>query len=101
MSTTSGCGRPPGQCGSDRTLTELEHAIKQWVERYNHHRYHESLNNVTPADVFFGKDQQVLSRRDQIKRTTLAQRKIENLRSGVVQLGNRLLAKRIFCRELF
>ena len=65
-------------------LWELEHAIKQWVEHYNRHRYHESLNNVTPADVFFGRDQQILSRRDQIKQTTLAQRKIENLRTGVV-----------------
>ena len=63
---------------------ELEHAIKQWVQHYNHHRYHESLNNVTPADVFFGRDQQILSRRDQIKRKTLARRKIENLRMGVV-----------------
>ena len=63
---------------------QLEHAIEQWVEHYNHHRYHESLNNVTPADVFFGRDRQILSRRDQIKRTTLARRRIENLRTGVV-----------------
>ena len=63
---------------------ELEQAIAQWVEHYNHHRYHESLNNVTPADVFFGRDQQILARRDQIKRKTLARRKIENLRIGVV-----------------
>ncbi len=63
---------------------ELEQAIDQWVDHYNHHRYHESLNNVTPADVFFGRDQQVLSRRDQIKQRTLAQRRIENLRTGVV-----------------
>ena len=33
---------------------ELEQAIAQWVEHYNHHRYHESLNNVTPADVSSG-----------------------------------------------
>ena len=63
---------------------ELEQAIAQWVEHYTHHRYHESLNNVTPADVFFGRDQQILARRDQIKRKTLARRKIENLRIGVV-----------------
>ena len=62
---------------------ELEQAIAQWVEHYNHHRYHESLNNVTPADVFFGRDQQILARRDQIKRKTLAR--------------HRLLAKWSFC----
>ncbi len=63
---------------------ELEQAIEQWVQHYNHHRYHESLNNVTPADVFFGRDQQILSRREQIKRSTLARRRIENRRTGVV-----------------
>jgi transposase InsO family protein len=63
---------------------DLEEAIDQFVEHYNHRRYHESLNNVTPADVFFGRDQQILSRREQIKRRTLAQRKTENLRTGVV-----------------
>ena len=63
---------------------ELEQAIGQWVQHYNHHRYHESLNNVTPTDVFFGRDQQILSRRDQIKQTTLARRRIENLKTGVV-----------------
>ncbi len=63
---------------------DLEEAIDQFVEHYNHLRYPESLNNVTPADVFFGRDQQILSRREQIKQRTLAQRKIENLRTGVV-----------------
>ena len=58
--------------------------IEQCVEHYNHHWYHESLKNVTPVDVFFGRDQQILSRRDQIKRKTRVRRKIENLRTGVV-----------------
>ena len=51
---------------------------------YNHHRYHESLNNVTPADLFFGHQQEMLSRRESIKRRTLAQRRIANLKAGVV-----------------
>ena len=34
---------------------ELERAIDQWVEHYNHERFHESLNNVTPADVYFSR----------------------------------------------
>lgn len=63
---------------------ELEHAIGQWVEHYNHHRHQESLDNLTPTDVFFRRDQQILSRRAQIKRTTLARRRIENLRTGMV-----------------
>lgn len=30
---------------------QLEQAIGQFVDHYNHRRYHESLNNLTPADV--------------------------------------------------
>jgi putative transposase len=30
---------------------DLETSIKRFVEHYNHHRYHESLQNLTPADV--------------------------------------------------
>jgi len=37
------------------------------VKHYNHERYHESLQNVTPADVYFGKAQSILSRRERIK----------------------------------
>ena len=31
---------------------ELEHAIGQFVQYYNHERYHESLDNITPADMY-------------------------------------------------
>lgn len=34
---------------------ELEDRIRQFVDYYNHERYHESLNNLTPADVFYGR----------------------------------------------
>ena len=63
---------------------KLEQAMEQWVEHYNHHRNHESLNNVTPADVFFGHQQEILSRRERIKQRTLAERRIANLKTGVV-----------------
>lgn len=38
----------------------------------SHERYHESLNNLTPADVYFGRGRQVLDRREQSKLNTLA-----------------------------
>jgi transposase InsO family protein len=53
----------------------LERAITAFVEHYNHHRYHESLNNLTPADVYSGRSKEILNRRAKIKRDTLAVRR--------------------------
>ncbi len=46
---------------------------------YNNERYHESLDNVTPADVYFGRQYEIVSERDRIKRRTLRKRKKEYL----------------------
>ena len=59
---------------------ELEKAIADWVEHYNHERYHESLDNVTPADVYYGRRSDILDQRAIIKSRTLMQRKVQNLR---------------------
>ena len=44
---------------------------------YNNERYHESLDNVTPSDVYFGRQYAVLSERSKIKRRTMERRKKE------------------------
>jgi len=36
------------------TPTQLAQAIADFDEYYNNQRYHESLKNLTPADVYFG-----------------------------------------------
>ena len=54
---------------------DLKLRIGKFVEYYNHERYHESLNNLTPADVYYGRGQSVLDRREKIKLKTLAMRK--------------------------
>ena len=46
---------------------------------YNNERYHESLSNVTPADVYFGRQYEVLTERSKIKRRTMERRKKEYL----------------------
>jgi len=58
---------------------ELEAALKDFVAYYNNERYHESLDNVTPDDVYFGRQYAVLSKRDKIKRLTMEKRKKEYL----------------------
>jgi transposase InsO family protein len=54
---------------------ELEIALKDFVAYYNNERYHESLKNVTPADVYFGRQHEILSKRGKIKRSTMKERK--------------------------
>jgi transposase InsO family protein len=54
---------------------ELEDRISAFVNYYNHDRYHEALENVTPADVYYGRDLEVLARREQIKRRTMLLRR--------------------------
>jgi len=64
--------------------SELESAISEWVEYYNNQRYHEALNNVTPADVYFGRDKEVIKKRYRLKEETLALRRQQHLqRIGV------------------
>ena len=58
---------------------ELEQAIAAFVEYYNNQRYHESLDNLVPADVYFGREKEVLSRREQIKEKTLSERRSHHL----------------------
>ncbi len=61
------------------TPWELERAVARFVEHYNHRRVHESLCNVTPADMYAGRQQAILRRRERIKRETLDRRRQENL----------------------
>ncbi len=51
---------------------DLERQVAAFVERYNHARYHESLDNLTPADVYFGRAERILLERERIKRKTIA-----------------------------
>ena len=50
--------------------------IEAFVDHYNHQRFHESLNNVTPSDVYFGRDKTILKHRKRIKRKTLETRRL-------------------------
>ena len=58
---------------------ELEAALQDFVAYYNNERYHEALDNVTPADVYYGRHYEVISERKKIKRRTMQRRKKEYL----------------------
>jgi transposase InsO family protein len=58
--------------------SELEDQIELFVDYYNNYRYHEALSNVTPSDVYFGRDHEILTRREKIKKSTLRLRRKQN-----------------------
>jgi putative transposase len=55
---------------------DLEAQIEAFVTDYNHLRYHESIANLTPADVYFARGQTILIERERIKRQTIANRRL-------------------------
>ena len=56
----------------------LEEQVGAFIERTNHTRAHESLKNLTPADVYHGRGDAILAERDRIKRQTLARRRLHH-----------------------
>ncbi len=59
---------------------DLEMQIGAFVDYYNHQRYHKSLNNVTPADVYFGRDKDIIRERRRIKKQTIQSRRLQHQR---------------------
>ena len=52
--------------------------IGAFVDHYNHRRYHESLNNLAPADVYCGRASKILRERERIKRITIQNRRLQH-----------------------
>ena len=70
--------------------SELEERIREWVDYYNNHRYHEAINNVMPSDKFFGREREILKNRRKIKKQTIRERRkinkmimLESLSNGI------------------
>jgi transposase InsO family protein len=61
---------------------DLEAQIEAFIAYYNHRRYHESLGNLTPADVYFGRGQTILIKREKIKRQTIEHRRLQHRKSA-------------------
>jgi hypothetical protein len=53
--------------------------VDRRLRRALHHvRYHESIENVTPADVDFGRAEAILAERKRIKLATIANRRLQH-----------------------
>ena len=64
--------------------SELEDQIRFFVSYYNHERYHEALGNVTPADVYYSRDQEIKARRELIRKKTMQLRRAQNCALRIV-----------------
>jgi len=58
--------------------SQLDGAIAGFVDYYNFRRYHKALGDVTPADVLYGKREQILQRRKEVQAQTIQRRRYYN-----------------------
>jgi hypothetical protein len=65
----------------DLGFGDLRQQIVAFVDHYNHRRYHENLQNLTPADVYFGRGKTILKQRERIKQKTIETRRLLHSKS--------------------
>ncbi len=66
--------------------SQLDKAIADFVDYYNYRRYHKALGDVTPADVLYGRREQILQRRKEVRIQTINHRR--NYNRGLRELVN-------------
>jgi len=66
--------------------SQMERAIADFVDYYNYRRYHKALGDVTPADVLYGRREQILQRRKEVRIQTINHRR--NYNRGLRELAN-------------
>lgn len=57
---------------------DLARQIGIFVDHYNNRRYHESLANLTPTDVYHGRGAKILKMREEIKTQTIRKRRLQD-----------------------
>jgi transposase InsO family protein len=65
---------------------ELKKEVDKFINFYNQSRYHESLGNVTPDDVFYGRREKIIKEREDKRRLTIMRRKNYNRGSNTIML---------------
>jgi len=61
------------------SLSDLKKAIDEFIAYYNNERYHESLENCTPASVYFGTHHKILKNRQILKQKSMKQRRVNHM----------------------
>jgi len=64
------------------TRLDAEWIVVHAGSHFTNHRYHLSLNNVTPADTYFGRDAVIIQRREKIKKLTIQKRRLNHQRKA-------------------
>ena len=57
---------------------DLERQIGVLVDHYNNHCYHESLNNLPPANIYHRHCAEILKMREEIKKQTIQERRLQH-----------------------
>jgi hypothetical protein len=65
---------------------KLIEQIGRCVEYYNNYRYHESIDNVTPKDRFYGRNKEILKQRKLTKLKTMKLRRRINRKMSIQTL---------------
>jgi putative transposase len=58
--------------------SQLDKAIADFVDYYNYRRYHKAIGDLTPADVLYGRREQILLRRKEVQIQTINHRREYN-----------------------
>ena len=61
------------------SLEQLETAVAEFAQWYNHQRYHEALGNLRPADIYYGRAEAIQARRKEVRTRTFETRRKYNL----------------------
>jgi RNA-directed DNA polymerase len=72
---------------------ELRRTMQEFIDYYNHRRYHEAIGNVTPADVYYGRREEILRTREEQKQRTIQERLRYNLGRSNLELKGELEPK--------
>ena len=62
-------------------------AMAEFIEFHNYRRYHEWIRNVAPADVYFGRWEEIRNQRKEQKQATIQGRSQYSLGQAPIPLG--------------